>query len=115
MTRILRTIVLAFVALTLAAPVALAESTAWRERTLDCGPDGTITVLLPPSAFVTALVPFHDAATGAVLVPLVVTVDGTPILSRPLGAIQADSLVACEYVDPRGLHVQIVGLLTPGG
>jgi hypothetical protein len=115
MTRILRTALLAIVGLTLAAPIALADSAAWRTRTMDCGPAGSLTVLLPPSEFVTAFVPFHDATTGAVLVPFVVTVNGNTFLSKPLAGAGAVSLVTCEYVDPLGLKIRIVGLLTPAG
>ena len=113
MTRLLRTALLAVLGLTLAAPMALADSPAWRTRTADCGPAGSLTFLLPPSEFVTAFVPFHEATTGAVLVPLIVTVNGTTVLSKPLAGNRAGSLVTCEYVDPLGLRIRFVGLLTP--
>ena len=115
MARILRSVVLAMVGLALAAPLALADSVAWRTRTLDCGPAGSLTVLLPPSQFVTAFVPFHHATSNAVLVPFTVTVDGETFLSKPLTDSGTTRLVTCEYVDPRGLTIGIVGLLTPPG
>ena len=115
MPRVVRSLVLAMVGLALAAPVALADSMAWRTRTMDCGPDGALTVLLPPSQFVTAFVPFHDATSGAVLVPFTVTVGGETFLAKPLADAGAAELLNCAYVDPRGLTVEIVGLLTPTG
>jgi hypothetical protein len=112
MVRLLRTAVLATAVMTVAAPAALADSSEWRTRTMECSV-GTMTFLLPPSEFVTAFVPFHDAASGAVLTPLKVTVDGDVYVSKPLAANGGDRLVTCGYTDPAGLVIQIVGRLTP--
>lgn len=112
MTRLLRTTLLAMFVLTVAAPAVLADSSAWRTRSMECS-GGTMTFLLPPSEFVTAFVPFHAADSGAVLTPLKVTVDGDTYVSKPLAAKGGDRLVTCGYTDPDGLVIEIVGLLTP--
>ena len=113
MTRFLRTTLLAMVVLAVAAPSVLADSSAWRLRTMDCGSAGTMTFLLPPSEFMTAFVPFHDAAGGAVLTAAKVVVNGNTYVSKPLAAHGGDRLVTCGYTDPAGLVIEITGLLTP--
>jgi hypothetical protein len=122
MTRVLRTVLLATVLMAVAAPTALADSSGWRERTLDCGDVGSLTVLLPPSEFTTpAIVPFHVEDSTAILVPFWLRVTSTDpadewvweARSKPLAAKHADRLISCEYTDPAGLYIEIVGLLTP--
>ncbi len=122
MTRMLRTALLATVLMAVAAPTALAGSSTWRARALDCGDAGSLTVLLPPSEFTTpAIVPFHVRDSAAVLIPFWLRVTSTDLQdpwvwdarSKPLAAQHADRLVSCAYVDPAGLFIEIVGLLTP--
>ena len=73
----------------------------------------SLSVVLPPSEYAHAIVPFHVVGSGSVLVPFVFTYDGTTYLSKPLAARHADRLVHCQYVDPEGAHIEITGLLTP--
>lgn len=113
MSRLLRSAVLAAILAVVAAPVTLADSAGWRDRTMDCGSAGTMTFLLPPSEFSTAFVPFHDKAGTAVLVPYRVSVDGDVYLDKPAAAKRV-GLITCSYVDPQGWSVKITGLLTPG-
>lgn len=123
MTRMLRTALLATVLMAVAAPTALADSTKWeRSRTLTCGDAVSLTVLLPPSEFTTsAIVPFHVRDSAAVLIPFWLRVTSTDpqdpwvwdARSKPLAAQHADRLVSCAYMDPAGLFIEIVGLLTP--
>jgi len=123
MTRLLRTALLATVLMAMAAPVALADSSTWRQRELDCGAAGTMIVRMPPSMFTTpAIVPFHDVASTAVVVPFWVRVTSTDpadpwvwnARAKPAATNHADRLVSCEYTDPAGLFIEVVGLLTPG-
>lgn len=122
MNRMLRTTLLATVLMAVAAPVAMADSSAWRERDLNCGSAGTIAVQLPPSMFTTpAIVPFHDVASNAVLVPFWMRVSGGTgddawvwvARSKPSATNHADRNVSCTYSDPAGLFIEIKGLLTP--
>ena len=127
MNRMLRTTLLTTVLLAVAAPVAMADSSTWRERDLDCRSAETnivqtITVQLPPSMFTTpAIVPFHDVASTAVLVPFWMRVSGGTgdeawvwvARSKPSATNHADRNVSCTYTDPAGLFIEIEGLLTP--
>jgi hypothetical protein len=122
MTRMLRTALLATVLMALAAPTALADSTKWdRSRTLDCGDALSLTVVLPPSAFRPAIVPFHVEDSTAILVPFWLRVTSTnpedlwvwDARSKPFVAQHADRLISCEYTDEDGLFIEIVGMLTP--
>ena len=112
MTRMLRTALLATVLMAVAAPTALADSTRWDDRTLNCS-HGLMTSLVPPSEFRNAFVPFHDATSGAVLVPFTVKVNGVTYESKALAAKHADRLVSCSYTDRYGWFIEIVGFLTP--
>lgn len=105
---------LAVLLATAAAPLASADSSAWRLRMMDCGSAGTIDFLLPPSEFLTAFVPVHEAHGTGVLTILQVNVDHTVYISKPLATRAGDRLVSCAYIDPRGLHVVLTGILTPG-
>ena len=122
MNRMLRTTLLSTVLMAVAAPVAMADSSTWRERDLGCGSAGTITVQLPPSMFTTrAIVPFHDGASNAVLIPFWMRVSGGTgddawvwvARSKPSATNHADRNVSCRYTDPAGLFIEIKGLLTP--
>lgn len=115
MIRLLRTALLVTTMMALAAPVALADSSAWRSRTMDCGSAGTMTFLLPPSEFYAAAVPvpFHEVDGTSVLTALKVTVDGNTWVSKPLAAKGGGRLVTCGYTDPAGYVIEIAGLLTP--
>ena len=116
MTRMLRTALLATVLMAVAAPTALADSTRWDDRTLNCS-HGLMTFqmtsLVPPSEFRNAFVPFHDATSGAVLVPFTVKVNGVTYESKALAAKHADRLVSCSYTDRYGWFIEIMGFLTP--
>lgn len=122
----LRTALLATVLMAVAAPTALADSTTWEPRTLTCGSDVSLPVLLPvllpPSEFTTpAIVPFHVRDSAAVLIPFWLRVTSTnpqnpwvwDARSKPLAAQHADRLISCEYTDKAGLFIEIVGMLTP--
>jgi hypothetical protein len=76
MTRMLRTALLATVLMAVAAPTALADSTKWEPRTLNCGSDVPMTFLVPPAFPDYAIVPFHDATSNAVLVPKIFHMTG---------------------------------------
>ena len=94
-------------------PLASADSTAWRARTLDCGPAGTLDFLLPPAEYNTAFVPLHEATGTRVLTILEISVDGTTYISRPLAAKGGARLTTCGYTDPASLVIEITGILTP--
>ena len=122
MTRMLRTVLLAAVLMAVAAPAALADSTKWeRSRTLDCGDALSLTVVLPPSAFRPAIVPFHVEDSTAILVPFWLRVTSTNpedpwvwvARSTPAATKHVDRLISCEYTDKAGLFIEIVGMLTP--
>jgi hypothetical protein len=121
MTRMLRTALLATVLMAVAAPTALADSSKWeRSRTLTCG-EASLKVLLPPSEFAPAIVPFHVRDSTAVLIPFWLRVTSTDpqhlwvwdARSKPFVAQHADRLISCEYTDEDGLFIEIVGMLTP--
>ena len=116
MTRMLRTALLATVLMAVAAPAALADSSTWEPRTLNCGSDGPMTLLVPPAFPDYAIVPFHDATSNAVLVPKTFHMTASTWewgFSKPLAAKGGDRLVSCSYTDDNGWFIEIVDLLTP--
>lgn len=113
MRRILGCLLTASVLAATAAPLVSADSGAWRTRTMNCGGAGTIDFVLPPSEFVTAFVPVHEADGTRVLTFLRVVINGDVYVSKPLAAKGGDRLVSCGYTDPLGLVIQITGILTP--
>ena len=113
MRRIVGSVLMATVLATVAAPLVSADSSTWRERTMDCSPGGRISFLLPPAEFTTAFVPVHEADGTRVLTLLEVVVAGDVYVSKPLAARGGDRLVSCGYTDPDGLVIEITGVLTP--
>jgi hypothetical protein len=92
---------------------ANADPDTGRIRVLDCGPSGSLTVVLNPNAFAASVPAFHDVDSNAVLVPLNVRVNGVFVLRSAPGAVDsAANVVSCSYVDPAGLFVEITGVLT---
>ncbi len=105
---------LALMLATAAAPLVSADSSAWRPRTANCGTEaGMIDFLVPPSEFVTAFVPFHEANGTRVLTVLAVSVDGATYVNKPLAAKDRERLVTCSYVDSNGWLIEVTGLLKP--
>lgn len=119
MTRMLRTVLLAAVLMAVAAPAALADSSTWETRKLNCSHGlmtFQMTFLVPPAFPYYAIVPFHDATSNAVLVPKTFHITAPTWeggFSKPLAAKGGDRLVSCSYTDDAGLVIEIVGLLTP--
>jgi hypothetical protein len=97
----------------LLAPAASADPDSGRIRMLDCGAAGKLETVLTPNAFFVPAVPaFHVVGSNAVIVPLAVRVNGTPIKRQPATSQAAN--VDCSYIDPAGNLVEISGRLTPG-
>jgi len=113
MKRTMRAVVLTVAVMAMAVPAVSADGGAWAARTFTCDGDMSLSVVMPPSEYAHAIVPFHVAGSGSILVPLVFTYDGDTFMSKPLGVRQAGRLVHCQYVDPAGAHIEITGLLTP--
>ena len=111
--RLFATTVLTGVLMLLPVALASADPDSGRIRVLDCGPDGSLTVVLNPNAFSASVPAFHDVDSNAVLTPLNVRVNGQFILRSTPGVLgsQAD-LASCSYTDPAGLFVEITGVLT---
>jgi hypothetical protein len=96
-------------------PVASAgaDPDSGRIRVLDCGPDGSLTVVLNPNALSASVPAFHDVDSNAVLTPLNVRVNGQFILRSTPGVLGSEAnVVSCSYTDPAGLFVEITGVLT---
>lgn len=111
--RLLATTVLTGVLMLTPAASASADPDSGRIRVLDCGPDGSLTVVLNPNAFSASVPAFHDVNTNAVLTPLNVRVNGQFILRKTPGVLRSEAnLVSCSYTDPAGLFVEITGVLT---
>jgi hypothetical protein len=113
MKRTVRAVVLAVAVMVMVAPAASADGGGWAARTFTCDGEMSLSVVLPPSEYAHAIVPFHVVGSGSVLVPLVFTYNGSTFVSKPLAAQHAGRLTYCEYVDPAGAHIEITGLLTP--
>lgn len=113
MKRTVRAAVLAVAIMAMVVPAVSADGGGWAARTFKCDGETSLSVVLPPSEYAHAIVPFHVVGSGSVLVPLVFTYNGETFLSKPLAARQAGRLVHCQYVDPAGAHIEITGLLTP--
>ena len=93
------------------APAASADPDSGRIRVLDCGSAGIVETVLTPNAFFVPAVPaFHVTDSNAVIVPLAVLVNGTPISDQPATSVAAN--VECSYTDPAGNFVVVTGLLT---
>jgi hypothetical protein len=92
---------------------AIADPDTGRTRVLNCGPSGSLTVVLNPNAFSASVPAFHDVDSTAVLVPLNVRVDSEIVLRSAPGVIGSRAnVVSCSYTDPAGLFVEITGVLT---
>lgn len=113
MKRTVRAVVLAVAVMAMVVPAASADGGGWAARTFSCDGDTSLSVVLPPSEYAHAIVPFHVVGSGSVLVPLVFTYDGATFVSKPIGDRKDGRLTYCEYVDPAGAHIEITGLLTP--
>jgi hypothetical protein len=113
MKRTVRAVVLAVAVMAMVVPVVLADGGGWAARTFTCDGEMSLSVVMPPSEYAHAIVPFHVVGSGSVLVPLVFSYDGDTFVSKPSAARQAGRLTYCEYVDPAGAHIEITGLLTP--
>ena len=111
--RLVGTIALTCVLMLMATATAGADPDTGRVRMLNCGPSGSLTVVLNPNAFATSVPAFHDVDSNAVLVPLNVRVNGEFILRAAPGVLNSRAnAVTCSYTDPDGLFVEITGVLT---
>jgi hypothetical protein len=111
--RLLETIALTWLVMLMPVATAGADPGTGRVRVLDCGPSGSLTVVLNPNAFSASVPAFHDISSNAVLVPLNVRVNGQFILRAAPGVVDSQAnVVACSYTDPAGLVVEITGVLT---
>ena len=111
--RLLATTTLTGVLMLMPAGSASADPDSGRTRVLDCGLDGSLTVVLNPNAFSASVPAFHDVNTNAVLTPLNVRVNGQFILRSTPGVLGSKAnVVSCSYTDPAGLFVEITGVLT---
>ena len=82
-------------------------------RVLDCGADGSLTVVLTPNAFSSSVPAFHDVDSNAVLTPLNVRVNREVILRSTPGVARSDAnVVSCSYTDAAGRFVEITGVLS---
>ena len=113
MKRTVRAVVLAVAVMAMVVPAVSADGGRWETRTFRCDGGMSLSVVLPPSEYAHAIVPFHVVGSGSVLVPLVFTYDGDTFVSKPLADHQAGRLLYCQYVDPAGAQIEITGLLTP--
>ena len=111
--RLLGTIALTCMLMLMPVATAGADPDTGRVRVLDCGPSGSLTVVLNPNAFSASVPAFHDIGSTAVLVPLNVRVDRQFILRAAPGVVDSQAnVVTCSYTDPAGLFVKITGVLT---
>jgi hypothetical protein len=111
--RLLGTIALTCMLMLMPVATAGADPDTGRVRVLDCGPSGSLTVVLNPNAFSASVPAFHDIGSTAVLVPLNVRVDRQFILRAAPGVVDSQAnVVTCSYTDPAGLFVEITGVLT---
>ena len=111
--RLFATIVSTCVLMLIPVVPAGADPDTGRIRVLDCGPSGTLTVVLNPNAFSSSVPAFHDVNSNAVLTPLNVRVNGQFVLrSAPGVAHSKADVVSCSYTDPAGLFVEITGVLS---
>jgi hypothetical protein len=111
--RLLGTIATACLLMLVSAATAGADPDTGRVRSLDCGPSGSLTVVLNPNAFSASVPAFHDVSSNAVLIPLNVRVNGEFVLRAAPGVVDSQaSVVTCSYTDPAGLFVEITGVLT---
>ena len=93
------------------APAAIADpAEGWRNiGTADCGAAGVIRFHYPP---VNAWVPLHARDSARVLVPLVITRDGTLIFEKSGVERNAVDEVSCTFGTNAGIF-EVVGILTP--
>jgi hypothetical protein len=111
--RLFTTTVLTCLLMSLSVVSAVADPDTGRIRVLDCGPDGSLTVVLNPNAFSASVPAFHDVNTNAVLTPLNVQINGQFILRSTPGVVGSSAnVVTCSYTDPAGLFVEITGVLS---
>jgi hypothetical protein len=111
--RVVGTIVLTSVLMLIPVAPAGADPDTGSLRILDCGPSGSLTVVLNPNAFSSSVPAFHDLGSNAVLVPLNVRVNDQYVLRSAPGVIGSQAnVVTCSYTDPAGLFVEITGVLT---
>jgi hypothetical protein len=107
------TILATCVLVLLPAASAGADPDTGRLRVLDCGPDGSLTVVLNPNAFASSVPAFHDVDSNAVLTPLNVLVNGEFVLRSAPGVVRSNArVVSCSYTDPAGLFVEVTGVLS---
>ena len=111
--RLVGMIALTWVLILVPVAAAVADPDTDRVRVLDCGPSGSLTVVLNPNAFSSSVPAFHDVNSNAVLVPLNVRVNNQFILRSAPGALHSQAnVISCSYTDPAGLFVEITGVLT---
>ena len=111
--RMFATTVLTGVLMVMPVALASADPDSGRIRVLDCGTDGSLTVVLNPNAFSSSVPAFHDVNSNAVLTPLNIRVNGEVVLRSTPGVLGSKAnLVSCSYTDPAGLFVEITGVLT---
>jgi len=110
--RLFATIVSTGVLMLIPVASAGADPDTVQIRVLDCGPNGSLTVVLSPNAFSTSVPAFHDVNSNAVLTPLNVSVDGRELRSAPGVVHSAADVVICSYTDPAGLFVEVTGVLS---
>jgi hypothetical protein len=89
--RLVGTIALIWVLILMPVATAVADPDTGRVRVLDCGPSGSLTVVLNPYAFSSSVPAFHDVSSNAVLVPLDVRVNGLFILRSAPGVLNTQA------------------------
>ena len=115
MKRTVRAVVLAVAVMAMVVPAVSADGTGvWRARTFTCDGEMTLSIIMPPSEYAHAIVPFHVVGSGSVLVPFVFT------LRRRHVPVEAARGPAWRPPGPlrvrgpgTGVRIEITGLLTP--
>jgi hypothetical protein len=110
--RLFATIVSTGVLMLIPVASAGADPDTGQIRVLDCGANGSLTVVLNPNAFSNSVPAFHDVNSNAVLTPLNVSVDGRELRSAPGAVHSAADVVSCSYTDRAGRFVEVTGVLS---
>jgi hypothetical protein len=111
--RVFATILCACLVVLVPVAGAAADPDTGEVRVLDCGADGSLTVVLNPNAFSSSVPAFHDVGSNRVLTPLNVRVNGEFVLRSAPGVLRSGAdIVSCSYTDPGGLFVEITGVLS---
>jgi hypothetical protein len=111
--RLFATIVSTGVLMLIPVASAGADPDTGQLRVLDCGANGSLTVVLNPNAFSNSVPAFRDVNSNAVLTPLNVRVNREFILRSTPGVVHgAADIVSCSYTDPAGRFVEVTGVLS---